>query len=35
MPNNVKSCKKFDEKAETAKNQCFTRGNQLRGAKKH
>ena len=33
MPNNVKSCKKIDEKAQTAKFTVFARGSELRGAK--
>ena len=33
MPYNVKSCKKFDEKAQTAKFTVFAMGSQLCGAK--
>ena len=33
MPNDVKSCKKIDEKAQTAKFTVFARGTQLRGTK--
>ena len=33
MPNNVKSCKNFDEKAQTAKITVFAMGSQLLGAK--
>ena len=32
MPNNVKSYKKIDEKAQTAKFTVFAMGSQLRGA---
>ena len=32
MPNNVKSCKKMDEKAQTVKFTVLARGSQLRGA---
>ena len=32
MPNNVKSCKKIDERGQTAKFTVFARGSQLRGA---
>ena len=33
MPNDVKSCKKIDEKAQTAKFTVFARESQLRSAK--
>ena len=33
MPNNVKSYKKIDEKAQTAKFTVFAKGSQLRSAK--
>ena len=33
MPNNVKSCKKIDERGQTAKFTVFARGSQLSGAK--
>ena len=32
MPNNMKSCKKIDERGQTAKFTVFARGSQLRSA---